>query len=38
LEINAKEFVAQGILGKAIGEAMAAERLVVIKRLSQSKE
>ena len=38
LEINAKEFVAQGIQGKAIGEAMAAERLVVIKRLSQSKE
>ncbi|MEH6447479.1 MAG: multifunctional CCA addition/repair protein [Oleispira sp.] len=38
LEINAKEFVAQGILGKAIGEAMAAERLVVIKRLSQDKE
>jgi tRNA nucleotidyltransferase (CCA-adding enzyme) len=38
LEINAKEFVAQGIQGKAIGEAMAAERLVVIKRLSQDKE
>jgi tRNA nucleotidyltransferase (CCA-adding enzyme) len=36
LEINAKEFVAQGIQGKAIGEAMAAERLNVIAQLTKS--
>ena len=36
LEINAKEFVAQGIQGKAIGEAMAKKRLDVIAQITKS--
>lgn len=33
LEVNARQFVSQGIIGKAIGEAIAKERLKVIKGL-----
>jgi tRNA nucleotidyltransferase (CCA-adding enzyme) len=36
LKINAKEFVAQGIQGKAIGEAMAKKRLEVIAQITKS--
>ena len=36
LKINAKEFVAQGIQGKAIGEAMAKKRLDVIAQITKS--
>jgi tRNA nucleotidyltransferase (CCA-adding enzyme) len=35
LAINAKQFIAQGFKGKAIGEAIANERLKIIKQLSQ---
>lgn len=35
LAINAKQFVVQGIKGKAIGEAIANGRLNIIKKLSQ---
>lgn len=38
LAINAKQFVAQGIKGKAIGEAIALERHSVIKKLKKNRE
>ncbi len=38
LAINAKQFVAQGIKGKAIGEAIALERLSVIKKLTENRK
>jgi len=38
LEISAKKFVEEGKHGKAIGEAMAAERLKVIKLLAKNNE
>lgn len=38
LTINAKQFVAQGIKGKAIGEAIALERHSVIKKLAKDRE
>jgi tRNA nucleotidyltransferase (CCA-adding enzyme) len=38
LAISAKKFVEEGIQGKAIGEAMAVERLNVIKQLSKDIE
>ncbi len=37
LTVTAKQFVAKGIQGKAIGEAIALERLNVIKKLSKDK-
>jgi tRNA nucleotidyltransferase (CCA-adding enzyme) len=38
LAISAKKFVEEGIQGKAIGEAVAVERLNTIKQLSKNKE
>jgi tRNA nucleotidyltransferase (CCA-adding enzyme) len=38
LAVTATQFVEQGIQGKAIGEAMAAERVGVITRLSKGKD
>lgn len=37
LTINAKQFVEQGITGKAIGEAMASARLSAIKQFRQTR-
>lgn len=37
LEVTARQFVEKGIQGKEIGEAIALERLNVIKRLSKDK-
>ncbi len=37
LKVTAKQFVEQGIIGKAIGEAIAMERLSVIKQLTKDR-